>query len=226
MVTVSRKGIDTGPLRSSPAYLGLMTVGIVLMYTGLRNQTIADFIRSWVKLGALPGKAGTGLSEAESKAATESSRVQEGGGSLGLPAAGTATGRAVAQAALSYVGKVPYKWAGETPAGWDCSGMVSYILHNQFGIQLPDNTHTVTSQFYVWSGAATVANSEAAPGDLACWVSHIGICIDKDHMVNAANPMQGTRIDTLSTLVPPVIRRPLAYGAPINESHPAQQGAA
>ena len=225
MVSVNRKGVFVGPIRSSPAYLGLMIVGTVLVVTGLRNVSIADFLRSVVKLGPLP-KPGTGLSEAESKAATESSRVQEGGGVLGLPAAGSATGRAVAEAALSYVGKVPYKWAGETPAGWDCSGMVSYILHTQFGIELPDDTHTVTSQFYVWSGAATVANSEAAPGDLACWVGHIGICIDSGHMVNAALPGTMTRIDPLTAAVPPVIRRPLAYGAPAQAAPATEKAAA
>jgi cell wall-associated NlpC family hydrolase len=120
------------------------------------------------------------------------------------------TGNAVAQDALQYLG-VPYVWAHQDPTGWDCSGFVTYVLHHDFGIDLPDNTHTVTEQFYVWTGADTIPRDQCAAGDLVCWVSHIGIALDASTMVNAANPTDGTLISDIWTVPAPIIRRPQAY---------------
>jgi cell wall-associated NlpC family hydrolase len=196
-----------------------MLAGILLVYTGLRNITLADYLRSVIKLGPLPGPASGGLSAAQ-KQATEEAHSLESGGTLHAAGGATTTGQAVAQAALGFVGKVPYIWAGESPNGWDCSGMVTYILHTMFGLELPSNVHTTSQRFYVWSGAATVTDPQ--PGDLACWVTHIGIMVDGGHMVSAVNPMNGTRLDSLSTWPPAVYRRPLAYGAAIGAA-PVQE---
>ena len=219
MVRVSRKGVDVGPIRGSAVNAALMLAGIILVYTGLRNITIADYLRSVIKLGPLPGPASGGLTAAQ-KQATEEGRALEGGGTLNAPG-GTTTGQSVAAAALSFVGKVPYIWAGESPNGWDCSGMVTYILHTMFGLELPSNVHTTSQVFYVWSGAATVTTPE--PGDLACWVTHVGIMVDGGHMVSAVNPMDGTRLDNISSWPPPVYRRPLAYGAGVPAAHATQK---
>lgn len=220
MVRVSRKGVDVGVIRGSAVNAGLMLAGIILVYTGLRNITVADYLRSVIKLGPAPGPASGGLSAAQ-KQATEEARSLEGGGTLTAPG-GTAVGANVATAALSFVGKVPYIWAGETPNGWDCSGMVTYILHNMFGIELPSDVHTIAAQFYAWSGAATVTDPQ--PGDLACWLSHVGIMVDGGHMVSAVNPMDGTRLDSMSSWPPAVYRRPLAYGSIGAAGHAQEKG--
>lgn len=126
----------------------------------------------------------------------------------GLVASGPNAG--IAAAAMRYVG-VPYRWGGETPDGWDCSGFVTWVLHRHFGLQLPSNAHTTSAQFLVWGGAATIPRSAAAAGDLVCWASHVGIAVDGSRMVNA--PGRGRRTQVQSIWGAPVIRRVRVAGA-------------
>lgn len=167
--------------------------GAILVLSGIKNASIADTARAIFRGQEIPSGPPT------------VARTGPAGS-----AAGTATGRAVALRAMSYQG-VPYVWGGETPDGWDCSGFVTWVLHRDFGISLPNNEHTVTTQFLTWSGARTIPRSQAAPGDLACWVSHIGIVVAEGQMVHAPGIGQRTKVGPIGPGV--TFRRPLAYGA-------------
>jgi len=187
--------------------VALGVAGSAMLYTGLRNITMADYIRSLVKLQPVP------VGPSDLPASGASGLV--GGISLNdnkVPP-GTPLAAAVVASALSYTSpdgkKVPYVWAGETPAGWDCSGFVTWVLHHDHGLDPPDNEHTVTAQFMTWSGALTV--SDVAPGDLVCWASHVGICVGPNLMANAVGVGIGTKVTGWSNLTPPVFRRPKAY---------------
>src|SRR3954463_6812881 len=68
---------------------------------------------------------------------------------------GQGAGAAIAAAAHKYLG-VRYVWGGADPSGFDCSGLVTWVLHHDLGYQLPSNSHTITGQWLVWSGAADV----------------------------------------------------------------------
>lgn len=205
---------DVGPIRFSGFYLIVGGVGSLLIVAALKNVSPADFVRSLVKLRPLqknpsdvPTTDPSGAGGGQAQGAFHDFTAAAG-------PAGTPLGTAVANDALSYVGKVPYKWAGADPSGWDCSGAVSYILHHDNGIDIPDALHTTASQFYSWSGATTIHSKDAAAGDLACWPTHVGIMVDNTHMVNAPTFGTMTRVDDLSKGWPPaVIRRPKAYGA-------------
>lgn len=176
--------------------------GSVLVVSGLKNRSIEETLRRMIRGQALdqgPSLFGTGaqLPLGPSVAPTGPT-----------PAGGSSFGQAVANTALSYVG-VPYQWGGETPDGWDCSGFVSWVLHQVHGIDLPDDEHTTAAGFYVWRGARTVLRGQCSPGDLVCWPTHIGIAISRNELVHA--PGLGQRTRRQGIWVGAVIRRPMAY---------------
>jgi len=105
-------------------------------------------------------------------------------GGAGADAAQTALNASIIVDVQRYLG-VPYVFGGASPKGFDCSGLVTYVLHHDLGLNLPNNTHTVTAQWYVWSGAVTVPNAQRLPGDLVCYPGHIGIAADPGYMINA-----------------------------------------
>lgn len=179
--------------------------GLVLISSGLLNAPVAETLRAYLQ-GRRPQSGPSML-----PASSSSSPGGGGSGSFGGAAGnGSATGQAVADRAQTYVG-VKYVWGGHTPEGWDCSGFVTWVLHHDFGIELPNNTHTVTGQFYVWNGARTINRADMAAGDLVCWLGHIGIAVDNQNMVNAPGIGIPTRVQPVYDIPTPIIRRPLAY---------------
>lgn len=83
------------------------------------------------------------------------------------PVPAAVTGNAVLEEAAKYVG-TPYVAGGITPAGFDCSGFVSYV-YAQFGISLPH-----ASSAY-WDIGTRVSAADAQPGDLIVSSGHVGI---------------------------------------------------
>ena len=73
----------------------------------------------------------------------------------------------VVQVALQYQG-VPYRFGGETPAGFDCSGFVQYV-YAQFGVSLP---HSVSGQD---RAGTRISRADALPGDIVIMPGHNGI---------------------------------------------------
>jgi cell wall-associated NlpC family hydrolase len=104
------------------------------------------------------------------------------------PATDGAAGRAVAFA-LDQQG-VPYVYGGESPAGYDCSGLMQAAYHAA-GITLPR-----TAQEQYDAGPHLPAGAQLQPGDLVFFgqstsdVEHVGIVIAPGEMVDA--PHTGT----------------------------------
>lgn len=107
----------------------------------------------------------------------------------------------IASAAVSHVG-VPYSWGGASPDGWDCSGFVTYVLHHDIGLNLPDNGHTVSQVLMVWSGATTIPSSQCQAGDLVCWLTHVAIATGPTTCVGAENARVGTVQGPITSMGP------------------------
>lgn len=186
----------------SGAGLALATAGGVLLWSGLGDITPVQLLKDVSSGKQLPpirvgspltllkdalGSAVSSLNPFGASTATGASAGALTSVSLGV----SALGNAIAQAAVKYDG-APYKWGGATPAGWDCSGFVTYVLHHDLGLNLPSNTHTVTLQFLTWSGAVTVPSSQAQAGDLVCWPTHVAIAINPTTCIGAETYGVGT----------------------------------
>ncbi len=177
--------------------VALAGAGALLLYSGIRGPSVVDTLRSLVTAGSLPAVPASPAPAA----------------APGVVPAGSGAGARFAAAAAAYAGKVRYVWGGETPAGWDCSGLPTYVLVHDLGYtNLPNQVHTVCTEFMVWGGAQTIAGPE--PGALVLWPTHMGIALDGERMVSAVNPSRGTVIDTFRNAgavpyTPPMFRRVL-----------------
>lgn len=104
----------------------------------------------------------------------------------------------VIKIAKSYLG-VPYKSAGATPNGFDCSGFTYYVF-TQVGKNLP---RTSASQYTV---GTTVSKSNLQPGDLVFFektmnksgITHVGIYVGSNEFISATSS-KGIKIDSLSS---------------------------
>ncbi|MBO8164619.1 MAG: C40 family peptidase [Brevibacillus sp.] len=81
---------------------------------------------------------------------------------------------------------VPYKTAGDTTQGFDCSGFTRYVFH-ALGAEIP---RTSAAQYNV---GQAVAKQDLQPGDLVFFntnnrgVSHVGIYIGSNTFVHSAS---------------------------------------
>jgi len=95
-------------------------------------------------------------------------------------ALGAGTGASAVLLAEKYLG-VPYVWGGESPGGFDCSGLVQFVYSN-LGVSLP---RTAADQQQVGS---SVSRDQLQPGDLVFFgnpAHHVGIYVGGGAMINA-----------------------------------------
>jgi cell wall-associated NlpC family hydrolase len=104
---------------------------------------------------------------------------------------GTVGQRAVALARREL--GVPYVWGGESPSGFDCSGLVAYV-YGRLGVRLP----RVASDQY--RAGRHVSRSMLRPGDLVFFhgLGHVGIYTGEGRFIHAPHTGDVVRISTLS----------------------------
>ena len=108
-----------------------------------------------------------------------------------------AEGAAIARTALGLRG-VPYRSGGAGPEGFDCSGLVQYVMARH-GLGVP---RVVEDQARL---GQEVASERIQPGDLIFFAvdsrrpSHVGIAIDAERFVHAPKTGQHVRVDALSS---------------------------
>lgn len=112
---------------------------------------------------------------------------------------GTLFGQTIARQALSYRG-MPYRSGAASPnRGFDCSGLV-YFLLRQRGYNPPRTSGAFASY------GKPVARRAMRPGDIVLFantyrrgVSHVGIYMGQGKFVHAASSGKGVRVDSLSS---------------------------
>ena len=100
---------------------------------------------------------------------------------------------ATATIALKYLG-VKYVWGGESPKGFDCSGLVAYV-YAQVGVNLP---HYAAAQYGM---GVAVPRDQLQPGDLVFFdgLDHVGIYLGSGQFVHAPHTGDVVKITTLSS---------------------------
>jgi len=100
--------------------------------------------------------------------------------------------------AMGLVG-IPYRWGGNTPvSGFDCSGLVRYVVARAAGVDMPRTTSEMSTR------GTPIQPDEIAPGDLIFFNttgrphSHVGIYVGNMRFVNAPTTGGTVRIDYVS----------------------------
>jgi cell wall-associated NlpC family hydrolase len=94
--------------------------------------------------------------------------------------------------AMRYLG-TQYVWGGESPAGFDCSGLVAYV-YAQVGVSLP---HYTGAQ---WNMGVPVSRSDLQAGDLVFFdgLGHVGIYIGGGQFIHAPHTGDVVKISSLT----------------------------
>jgi cell wall-associated NlpC family hydrolase len=106
-----------------------------------------------------------------------------------------AAGEKAAKTAVSMVGK-PYKYRGDSPAGFDCSGLVRYS-YLAAGLDVPHGTRELRN------ATSALGGRKMQKGDLLFFsekrknYSHVGIYLGNSLFVHATSTGQPVRKDSL-----------------------------
>jgi cell wall-associated NlpC family hydrolase len=95
--------------------------------------------------------------------------------------------------ALSYIG-TPYVWAGSSPGGFDCSGLVMYA-YSKMGVSLPH------SSYAQWNVGTAVPKDQLQAGDIVFFdgLGHEGIYIGNGQFVHAPHTGDVVKVSNLDS---------------------------
>ena len=106
------------------------------------------------------------------------------------------TARKAAGLVFDYLG-TPYHWGGESPGGFDCSGLLQYVWGKE-GVQIPR-----TSQEQ-WQAGSAVKKSQLRPGDAVFFEpgkggpGHVGMYVGGGRFIESPHTGASVRISKLA----------------------------
>src|SRR5210317_1714941 len=106
----------------------------------------------------------------------------------------SSAGDRAASVALNQVGE-PYRYGGNSPGGFDCSGLVQYS-YSRAGYSTPRTTGQL------WSAVKTVDRHQIRTGDLLFFsidgkMSHVGLYVGERRFVHAPQSGRSVSIESL-----------------------------
>lgn len=119
-----------------------------------------------------------------------------GGSSGGSISSGSGTATDIANFAMSFVG-YSYVWGGMSPStGFDCSGLMYYVL-TQYGYSMKRVANDQMTQ------GTAVSRDNLQVGDLVffgygSYANHVGMYIGNGNFVHASTPSTGVRVNSLN----------------------------
>ncbi|MCX7623551.1 MAG: SH3 domain-containing protein [Thermomicrobium sp.] len=109
----------------------------------------------------------------------------------------SSVGDRIVATAMQYLGR-PYVWGGTTPAGFDCSGFVYFVVNQVLGGGFPRSLEAQAV------AGVSVDPDHLQPGDLVFFqntykwgLSHVGIYIGNGRFIHAENYATGVTISEL-----------------------------
>ncbi len=115
----------------------------------------------------------------------------------GLRVEPAAAPQGMAQIAQNYLG-VKYRWGGNSPdEGFDCSGLVGFVVEKSLGLRLPRSAAEIAQL------GSKVDRDALQPGDLVFFntlgrrYSHVGIYVGKNSFVHAPSSGGVVRVENM-----------------------------
>lgn len=189
-----------------PTYLLIAAGGAVVLWSGIKGYGISNTLRD-----VLSGK---NPNDQKQLTSITGATYAYGYGSSAIT--GSVSGESIATDAEHYVGHA-YSYGGAPGVNgtqpWDCSSFCNWVIGHDAGLAIPlynrgkytGASHgPPTGTWLVWTGCKTIPQSQAQPGDLAVWETHMGIFVDDGlSIISALNEQLGTRITSLFEAAPP-----------------------
>ena len=119
-----------------------------------------------------------------------------GNGPTGGTSSGSGTATDIANFAMSFVG-YSYVWGGMSPStGFDCSGLMYYVL-TQYGYSMKRVANDQMTQ------GTAISRDNLQVGDLVffgygSYANHVGMYIGNGNFVHASTPSTGVRVNSLN----------------------------
>ena len=111
--------------------------------------------------------------------------------------ASTSIGQTVVDNSYQYL-NVPYVWAGTSPRGFDCSGLVYYVF-TELGYKV---NRTAAS---LYQNGTAVERANLVPGDIICfsngsysYIGHVGIYVGNNNFIHASSGTGYVIVSSLS----------------------------